>query len=142
MRKEREVASKETDRKFNEMREDRIKEQKQTNYELKSLRKLFTTEWGTLMEALIKPSVRKLFSDWGIPTNRIMTNVEIKNDNNEDIAEFDIVLKNGDTIIVMEVKTRFDVKKVDYFLEKMNSFGNHMQVFAYIEYSEINIFRS
>ena len=96
----------ETDKKF-----------KETDKRIKQLGNLFTTQWGKLMEALITPSCLKLFKERGLDISRTYTNVKVET--NELEGEFDIVLADGNEVVIVEVKTTMTSGYVNDFLEKM-----------------------
>ncbi len=96
----------ETDRQF-----------KETDRRIKQLTTMLTSNWGRLMEALISPSCLRLFKERGFDIHRTYTNIKIETPELE--GEFDIVLANGDHVVVIEVKTNCKVEDVDYFLSKM-----------------------
>jgi hypothetical protein len=108
---------KETDRQFRE-----------TDLKFSQLYTMFTSNWGKLMESLIEPSAHKLFKNRGIDVSQSFSNIKVEKKNLE--AEFDIVLANGDEVVVMEVKTTFTTTFVDEFLEKLNRFREYFPIFA------------
>ena len=112
---------KETDKKFKET-DSRFKETdkqfKETDKKLNKAIAMFTTQWGKLMEALIEPSCLKLFKDRGIDISRTYTNVKVEQQDLQ--GEFDIVLANGEEVVIVEVKTTLTPKYVDEFLEKLD----------------------
>jgi hypothetical protein len=89
---------------------------------------MFTSNWGKLMESLIEPSALKLFKERGIDVNQSFSNIKVEKKNLE--AEFDIILANGEEVVVMEVKTTFTTTFVDEFLEKLNRFREYFPIFA------------
>ncbi len=99
---------KETDRRMKET--DR--QMKATDRKLKELESLFNTQWGRLIESLVDGAVVKIFNQWGIPIESTTTRTKgIYQGNN---WELDIVAKNGNAVIIIEVKTTLrpdDVKK-------------------------------
>ena len=96
----------ETDKKFQE-----------TDRKLNKAISMFTTQWGKLMEALIEPSCLRLFKDRGIDISRTYTNVKVEQQDLQ--GEFDIVLANGEEVVIVEVKTTLTPRYVDEFLEKL-----------------------
>ena len=88
----------ETDRKFNELRE------------------LFTSQWGKLIEALIAPGALKQFQEKGIPV--VDTAQRVKTKRNGEAMEIDILATNTDSVVVLEVKTTLKVGDVNEFLEE------------------------
>ena len=97
--------------------EETDRQMKETDKKIKQLSNLFTTQWGKLMEALITPSCLKLFKERGLDIMRTYTNVKVET--NELEGEFDIVLADGNEVVIVEVKTTMTSGYVNDFLEKM-----------------------
>ncbi len=72
--------------------------------------------WGKLVEALIKPSVGRQFRKWGIPVSGSGQREEVHKGG--ETMEIDILLKNTDALIAVEVKTTLRVENVDEHIEK------------------------
>ena len=106
----------ETDRKFQET--DR--KFQETDKEIKELAKLFTGQWGKLIEALVKPSALKLFQERGIKVTE--THQRVESYRNSSQMEIDIFLSNDQEVVVIEVKTTLKVQDVREFLEKLRQF--------------------
>ena len=77
--------------------------------------------WGTLVEALVKPAVGEQFRKRGIPV--VGSGQRMEAHLGPDTIEIDILLKNGDVVILVEVKTTLRVKDVDDHIAK------HLQPF-------------
>ena len=87
----------------------------------KDIRELFTGQWGKLVEALVEPSVLKLFQERGIQV--IDTAQRLKTTKNGEQMEIDILATNKDSAIVVEVKTTLKVEDVnDFIIEKLSRF--------------------
>ncbi|MBM3240915.1 DUF3782 domain-containing protein [Candidatus Poribacteria bacterium] len=108
--------------------EELTKQQEETSREIrgfhegmKDLRELFTGQWGKLVEALVEPSVLKLFQERGIQV--IDTAQRLKTKKNGEQMEIDILATNEDSVIVIEVKTTLKVEDVnDFIIEKLSRF--------------------
>ncbi len=120
--------SKETDKQFKENQQEMIRMSKETDKKINKLSGLFSNQWGKLMEALVEPSCLKLFKARNIDVTRSYKNIKIQNKNID--AEFDIVLANGEEVVVVEVKTDMSVDKVKYFMEKLSQFKTYMPEYA------------
>ena len=111
---------KETDRKFAET-DKQFKETdiqfKETDKKINQVLGLFTSQWGKLVEAIIAPSCLKLFKERGIDVTGIYPNVKVHHGDLQ--GEFDVVLRNGTEVVIVEIKTTFTKENVDDFLEKM-----------------------
>ena len=87
----------------------------------KDLRELFTGQWGKLVEALVEPSVLRLFQERNIQV--IDTAQRLKTTKNGEQMEIDILATNKDSVIVVEVKTTLKVEDVnDFIIEKLSRF--------------------
>jgi Holliday junction resolvase len=72
------------------------------------------------VEALVEPSVLRLFQERGIQV--IDTAQRLKTTKNGEQMEIDILATNEDSVIVIEVKTTLKVEDVNYFIEKLSRF--------------------
>lgn len=100
--------SRETDRKFQE-----------TDRKLNQLEKLFTSQWGKLMEALVEGDLVDLLNARGIPVTDTTTRLRGKRPDGGNY-EFDILGHNGDEMVVVEVKTTLRPDDVKDFLDKLD----------------------
>jgi len=109
---------------FRETREqirEVAKRQEETDKAIRGLNELFTGQWGKLVEALVEPSVLRLFQERGIQV--IDTAQRLKTTKNGEQMEIDILATNEDSVIVVEVKTTLKVEDVNAFIsEKLSRF--------------------
>jgi len=96
------------------------REIRRTSREVRRLSKLFTTQWGKLVEALVEPGAVNLFRERGIQGRRTARRIEVEDEKGRKVAEFDIFLENDDELVVIEVKTTVKKEDVDYLLEKLS----------------------
>ena len=115
-----------TDRQLRESQEETAKQLRKTD-------RRFNTQWGKLIESLVQGDIEKRFSKRGIPVQG--TTQRAKKTVNGKQYEFDIIVHNGSEIIVVEVKTTLDVKKVDHFIEKLKDFK-----MVFTEYADKKIY--
>ena len=80
----------------------------------------FNSQWGKLVESLVEGDITHKFTERGIEVQG--TTQRAKKLFNGKEYEFDIIVHNGAEIIVVEVKTTLDVKKVDHFIGKLTDF--------------------
>ncbi len=109
--KETSQQMKETDRQLKEMFKESAKR-------INKLDKLFTTQWGKLMESLVEGDLLPLLQARGIMVHR--THERIRDGETPCKYEFDILAENGDEAVFTEVKTTLRPEDVNYFLEKLN----------------------
>jgi hypothetical protein len=106
---------KETDKKF----EETARQIKETDEKFdKYFGKLqeYERNWSKLVESLVKPSVASQFQQRGIPVYHTFQRVE--GTCNGDNMEIDLFLENGDTIVLVEVKTTLRVNDVNEHIER------------------------
>jgi hypothetical protein len=122
---------KETDRKMQET-DRQIKEtaqqMKETDIKLNKLEKLFTSQWGKLVESLVEGALLDIFNQRGIPVQH--TSTRNKGNYQGRSWEVDIVAKNGDAVIVVEVKTTLRPDDVKEFLDKLPHIKTWMREYA------------
>jgi hypothetical protein len=78
------------------------------------------SRWGRFVEALVEGAHVKILNEFGILVNRTLTREKRQLDNDE--YEIDIIAKNGEEIVAVEVKTTLGVSDVQDFLEKLDLF--------------------
>ena len=102
---ENRVQMKETDRRMKELQE-----------QMGSLNNRF----GEMVEHLVTPSIVEKFNEIGFDFYRYAPNVRIKKPGTKDnMAEIDILLENGETVIAVEVKAKATQKDVEKHVERM-----------------------
>ncbi len=83
----------------------------------------FNRKWGDFMENLIEGDLVSLLRNWGL--KMIDANIQpipkvvARREDGNPKYELDLIVKNGDYAIIVEVKTTLTVPKVDDFLEKL-----------------------
>ena len=123
------ASQRETDRQM----KDTDRQMKDTDQKIKALSGLFTSQWGKLVEALMRPGTVKLFQERGLLVNQ-MTERRTGRDRQGEKIEVDMTLVNGNTIVVIEVKTTLKVEDVLWHLDKLRRFKE-----AFKEYAEWNV---
>lgn len=114
----------ETDARFKET-DRQIKE---TDAKLRRLEGLFGSQWGKLIEALVQPSVIRLFQNRGIDVHYVSQRV--KSQLNGRSKEIDLLLENGDVVVAVEIKTTLRINDVDDFLADLGEFHHFYPKFA------------
>jgi len=105
--------SRETDKKFQEL----AQQSKETEKKMKELNELFTSQWGKLMESLVKGDLVRLLRERNIPVERT---VQRAHGNYQGTSyEFDIIAVNGREIVIVEVKTTLRPSDVKHFMGKL-----------------------
>ena len=116
---------KETDRKFQEAKEE-MKEtrerMKETDRQMKETDRkigLLGNRFGELAEHLVAPNINEKFNEFGFTFEQISQNIKISDASKRCIAEIDIMLENGNTVIAVEVKAKPVQQDIDDHLERM-----------------------
>jgi hypothetical protein len=102
-----------TDRKFQETE----KLFKETDKKIRKLDQLFTSQWGKLVESLVKGDLIKLLKQKGIGVERTTRRAEGNYQGQN--FEFDIIAINGAEMVIVEVKTTLRPDDVDDFHKKL-----------------------
>ena len=106
------------------------RQMKETDRQMKNYDKRFgdfTNRLGEVVEHMIKPNLRKKFSELGYDFQIANSNTEISDFKNNIHLEVDVMLGNGDIAILVEIKTKLtisDVKEHIKRLEKMRTYAN------------------
>ncbi|MCP4701433.1 MAG: hypothetical protein GY862_31945 [Gammaproteobacteria bacterium] len=114
----------ETDRQFQET--DR--QFRQTDRKLNKLDRLFTSQWGKLVESLVEGALVNVFNERGIPVQHTVCRAH--GVYKGDPWELDIIAKNGHEVIVVEVKTTLRPDDVKKFLKKLKRVKRWMSEYA------------
>ena len=113
--------------------EETDRHMKETDQKIKALSGLFTSQWGKLVEALMRPGTVQLFKERGVRVNQ-MTERRTSRDHQGREIEVDMTLVDSGTIVVVEVKTTCKVEDVLWHFDKLARFKE-----AFGEYSDWNV---
>jgi hypothetical protein len=81
---------------------------------------------GDMVEQLIAPNITEKFNKLGYTFNKVGPRVKYEDSQGHYLAEVDLLLENGDTVLVVEVKTNLttvDVKDHVERMEKLRRYG-------------------
>ena len=78
-----------------------------------------SNRFGELAEHLVAPSIREKFNALGFSFGEVSKDKEIVDDQGNSVAEVDILLENGDTVMVVEVKAKPKQKEVDAHIKRI-----------------------
>ena len=111
----------ETDRQIKET--DRIVQEtalqmKETDRRLKKAEDLFTSQWGRLVESLVEGALVPLFQKHNISIQRTIRRVSGCYEGQN--YEFDILVVNGNELVIVEVKTTLRPRDVTRFVKKLD----------------------
>lgn len=114
---------KDTDRKFEESRrefEKRDLELAQRVAAVGDQVAALTGKWGKFVEGLIVPSVERLFKERGIEVEKVSQRVRARKNGRS--LEVDIMAINGETAVLIEVKSTLKVVDVEEHLQRLAEF--------------------
>jgi len=110
----------ETDRRLDQRREETRQEIAALSAQTRAAQELFTGQWGRLLEALVRPGVVELFQARGIrgqPQPGAATDAPGRRE-----MEIDLLLVNGDALVVVEVKSTLRVDDVRTLVKDLKRF--------------------
>ena len=114
----------ETDRQTQETR----RQMRETDRRLRKTEELFNSQWGKLIEALVKGDLIALLNRRGIEVHHTSTNLE-RNFGGR-TWEIDILAVNSSEVVAVEVKTTLKVRDVDHFLNTLRNLTALMPEYA------------
>ena len=91
------------------------------------------TNWGRLVESLVEGSLVELLNERGIEVHRTHPRQKVsyvQKDGTHKNREFDIVVANGEEVVVVEVKTTLKPKHIKRFVESMKDFSRYFPYYA------------
>jgi hypothetical protein len=116
--------NKETDRKIQEVVQHVREMNRETNQQIGRLGNRF----GELAEHLVAPNIAEKFNALGYHFNDISTGLRkiiLDESGGQKIAEFDILLENGESVIGVEVKARPSEQDVENHLRRLEILRRH-----------------
>jgi hypothetical protein len=120
MREDREnfrLMSQETDRKFQETERLMRESSEKLNRKMGEL----GNKLGSVVEHMIIPDIEKKFNDMGYSFENVSTNLKMKDPSGNTYAEVDIVLENGDYVMLIEVKTDLKSEHIKEHIKRMET---------------------
>ncbi|MCL1928965.1 MAG: hypothetical protein FWG07_09275 [Treponema sp.] len=96
--------------------------QEQNAWEMKYLSQkmgYLNNRFGELAEHLVAPNIQEKFRVFGFAFDQMSQNHEITDAEANLVAEIDILLENGDTVMVVEVKAKPLQKDIDNHVKRM-----------------------
>ncbi|GHU55008.1 hypothetical protein FACS189442_2030 [Spirochaetia bacterium] len=122
---------KETDRQMKET--DRIikevgRKQEETSRQMKETDKrvgALTNRFGEISEHMIVPNLKLSFNTLGYTFEKCSSNTKIEDFEHDLFAEADAFLENGDSVMVVEIKTKLKTEDIDDHVKRMEKFRAH-----------------
>ena len=94
---------------------------RKVNLSINRLERLFTSEWGKLIESLAESGIVQIFQKRGIAITELVR--RMKSQKNGRQMEVDFLLSNSKEIVIGEVKTSLKVQDVRDFLDDLKEFS-------------------
>ena len=107
----------ETDRILTEKFQETDKQFKETDRKIRELDRLFTSQWGKLVESLVEGDLIKLLNKREIQVESIIP--RRRGNKNGQNYEFDLIAINGTEMVIVEVKTTLRPDDIDDFHKKL-----------------------
>jgi actin-related protein len=129
------LMSQETDRKFQETRELIRESSRETDRKFQETERLMResseklnrkmgelgNKLGSVVEHMIIPDIEKKFNDMGYTFENVSTNLKMKDPSGITYAEVDIVLENGEYVLLIEVKTDLKIEHIKEHVRRMDT---------------------
>jgi hypothetical protein len=81
--------------------------------------------FGEMIEYMVKPNLIDKFRELGFVFTKIYPEASIKDEKNNILAEIDLTLEDGDTVMIVEVKSKPSIKDVKDHLARMEKLRLH-----------------
>jgi hypothetical protein len=115
--------SAELDRKIDRQIEEAARERKEYNKRFGD----FSNRFGEIVEYMVAPNLREKFRVLGLDFPRVTSDFDVADHKNNIYLEADVILENGDKVMLVETKTKptiTDVKEHIKRLEKMRQYAD------------------
>jgi hypothetical protein len=76
---------------------------------------------GSVVEHMIIPDIEKKFNKMGYTFENVSTNLKMKDPSGNTYAEVDIILENGDYVMLIEVKTDLKSEHIKEHIKRMET---------------------
>jgi ribosomal protein L9 len=113
--KEQEKRQKESEKRRKEFEELQKELNKNFHEQLGKITNLF----GQFTEAMLTPALSKKFMDFGFDFQTTSRNFEVKGKDHKTLLEVDIMMENGDKVMLVEVKTKLTIERINYHIERL-----------------------
>ena len=84
----------------------------------------FGNRMGSLIEMIVVPNLAKKFNEFGFTFSNSTMNYTIK-DGKKTITEIDLILEDGDSIMIVEVKTKPNLDDIERHIDRMEKILLH-----------------
>ena len=126
--RQRERAARQHERAARQQMEEIRAEGRETDRRLKKAEDMFTSQWGRLMESLVRGDLVPLLQQRGIAVE--MTTQRVAASRNGEHFEVDILAANGTEAVAVEVKTTLRPRDAKRFEGKLARFGEWLPAYS------------
>ena len=116
--KQRKVENEEYEKQRKLVQEEYERQRKERDDLLEKKLSKFGNRLGEIVEAMIRPNLLAKFKALGLEFDKISREVEIRQDN-QFLTEIDAFMENGDSAMVVEVKSKPSVDDIKEHIERM-----------------------
>ena len=98
---------------------------KETSREVRQLKHMFSNKWGELVESLVSGPLLKMLQKRSIKVTGMSSHITAQYKDPEGKikqCEIDIMARNGQELVAVEVKSTLGAKEVDHFLDVLKRF--------------------
>jgi len=117
-----EKRSQELNRMFKESAQEAEKRSQRLEKELNKRIGELGDRLGDFAEGFVRPAVVKLFKERGIEVHKVLRKIEANNPQLNLATEIDLLVINGDSCVLVEVKSNVSIDDVNDHLERMDKF--------------------
>ena len=100
-------------------REEYEKQRKEDNKKYDKLLGKIGGRIGAFLEEMVEPNLLPKFQAMGLKVERSSRNIEFYSEDGRKLAEVDILLEDGDKVLVVEVKSKPSNNDIRDFIERM-----------------------
>lgn len=104
------------------------RQMKESDRRLRKAEGLFTSDWGLLMESLVRGDLVALLRERGVHVNHTQSG-RFRGRRNGEHFEVDILAENGREVVVVEVKTTLRPPHVKNFVSRLSEFEEWFPVY-------------
>jgi hypothetical protein len=115
--------------------EELVESQKEFDREMKESKAEFNERlgnyinlFGDFTEYMMAPKLREKFKDFGLFFPRTNRNVSVEDENKNVILEADAILENGDKAMMVEIKTKLTVERINKHIERLEKMRKHADI--------------
>ena len=126
---------KETDRILKELVESQketARALKETDQVLKESSKDFNTRlgnyvnlFGEVTEYMLVPKLCEKFTEFGFTFSKTQRNISVRDSVNNIFLEIDVILENGDNVMLVEIKTKLTIERINNHINRLEKMRNY-----------------